>query len=72
MSTPPHWKQPRQLNEPVGEANGPAGLEVKGQTLTDNSAVLLNLVRHGVGIARLMDLVAAPFVHKGESSKARG
>jgi DNA-binding transcriptional LysR family regulator len=38
------------------------GLQVKGQTLTDNSAVLLSMVRHGAGIARLLDIVAAPFV----------
>lgn len=43
-----------------------SGLQVKGQTLTDNSAVLLSMVRHGVGIARLLDIVAAPFVKTGE------
>jgi DNA-binding transcriptional LysR family regulator len=42
------------------------GLQVKGQTLTDNSAVLLSMVRHGAGIARLLDIVAAPFVKTGE------
>ena len=42
------------------------GLQVKGQTLTDNSAVLLSMVRHGVGIARLLDIVAAPLVKTGE------
>lgn len=43
-----------------------SGLQVKGQTLTDNSAVLLSMVRHGLGIARLLDIVAAPFVKTGE------
>lgn len=43
-----------------------SGMHVKGQTLTDNSAVLLHMVRHGVGIARLMDIVAAPWVKAGE------
>lgn len=43
-----------------------SGLQVKGQTLTDNSAVLLSMVRHGVGIARLLDIVAAPLVRTGE------
>jgi DNA-binding transcriptional LysR family regulator len=39
---------------------------VKGQSLTDNSAVMLTLVRHGVGIARLLDFVARPWVQTGE------
>jgi len=43
-----------------------SGLQVKGQTLTDNSAVLLSMVRSGVGIARLLDIVAAPLVKSGE------
>jgi DNA-binding transcriptional LysR family regulator len=43
-----------------------SGLQVKGHTLTDSSAVLLSMVRHGVGIARLLDIVAAPLVTSGE------
>ncbi len=43
-----------------------SGLQVKGHTLTDNSAVLLSMVRHGVGIARLLDIVAAPLVKSGD------
>jgi DNA-binding transcriptional LysR family regulator len=43
-----------------------SSLQVKGHTLTDNSAVLLSMVRHGVGIARLLDIVAAPLVKSGE------
>jgi DNA-binding transcriptional LysR family regulator len=39
---------------------------VKGQSLTDNSAVMLTLVRLGVGIARLLDMVARPWVQTGE------
>jgi len=39
---------------------------VKGQSQTDNSAVMLTLVRHGVGIARLLDIVARPWVQMGE------
>ncbi len=42
------------------------GLQVKGQTQTDNSAVLLSMVRHGVGIARLLNIVAAPLVKARE------
>ncbi len=41
-------------------------LLVHGHTRTDNSAVMLSLVQHGVGIARLMDLLARPLVRTGE------
>ena len=43
-----------------------AALTVPGHTRTDNTAVVLSLVRHGVGIARLNDLMAAPLVRSGE------
>ena len=39
--------------------------EVRGQTRTDNSAVMLSLVQQGVGIGRLMDLLARPLVARG-------
>lgn len=41
-------------------------LLVKGHTRTDNTAVMLSLVLHGVGIARLAELVAQPLVRCGE------
>lgn len=41
-------------------------LQIKGQSLTDNSATLLTMVRHGVGITRLLDIVARPWVQTGE------
>ncbi|MDP2369274.1 LysR family transcriptional regulator [Rhodoferax sp.] len=41
-------------------------LEAQGHTRTDNSAVMLSLVQHGVGIGRLMDLLALPLVARGE------
>lgn len=44
----------------------PAPWPVKGQNLTDNAAVRLTLVRHGLGIARLLNLVARPWVQTGE------
>lgn len=40
-------------------------LLVKGHTRTDNTAVMLSLVLHGVGIARLAELVAQPLVRRG-------
>jgi len=39
---------------------------VPGHTRTDNTAVVLSLVRNGVGIARLNDLMAAPLARSGE------
>ena len=41
-------------------------LLVKGHTRTDNTAVVLSLVLHGVGIARLAELVARPLVKRGK------
>ena len=46
--------------------DGQTPVTVKGQSLTDNSAVILTLARHGVGIARLFDFVARPWVNTGE------
>lgn len=46
--------------------DAPAPWAVKGQSLTDNSAVMLTLVRQGVGMARLFDIVARPWVQTGE------
>lgn len=39
---------------------------VQGHTRTDNSAVVMALAQQGVGIARLMDLLAQPLVASGE------
>lgn len=40
-------------------------LAVQGHTRTDNTAIVLALVQHGVGIARVIDLVARPLVASG-------
>ena len=40
-------------------------LVAQGHTRTDNSAVILSLAQQGVGIARLMDLLAQPLVQSG-------
>jgi DNA-binding transcriptional LysR family regulator len=40
-------------------------LVVQGHTRTDNTAIVLALVQHGVGIARVADLVARPLVASG-------
>lgn len=41
-------------------------VSVQGHTRTDNSATMLTLVRHGVGIGRLLDQLARPLVSQGE------
>jgi DNA-binding transcriptional LysR family regulator len=43
----------------------PEALLVRGQTRTDNTAVMMALAQHGVGIARLNDLLARPLVQSG-------
>ncbi len=47
-------------------SKGDKELTVAGHTRTDNSAVMLSLVQQGVGIGRLMDLLAGPLVASGE------
>lgn len=50
----------------MASAKGQHEVRVKGHTRTDNTAVMLSLVLHGVGIARLGELVARPLVQRGE------
>lgn len=53
------------LNQwPLAAAKAPV-LQIEGHTRTDNSAVVMSLVQQGVGIARLMDLLALPLVRSG-------
>ena len=72
-------KTPKDLNEHQLIANSRAPAmnawqrldeksvyQVKGQTRSDNSAVLLSMAIHGVGITRLMDVVAKPFIQSGQ------
>ena len=49
----------------LADKDGPADLQVHGHTRTDNTSLLLSLVLHGVGIARLNDLYAMPLVREG-------
>ena len=46
--------------------DGPKDMAINGHTRTDNTALLLSLVLHGVGIARLNDLYARPLVRQGK------
>lgn len=59
-----HRKVPRMNLWP--RCDGGPALQVTGQTVTDNAGVLLTMVRHGVGIARLLEIVARPWVLRGE------
>ena len=49
----------------MADPDGPGELQVNGHTRTDNTALLLNLVLHGVGIARLNDMYGMPLVREG-------
>jgi DNA-binding transcriptional LysR family regulator len=55
------------LNRWAWREAGKAGAElvVQGDTRTDNTAVVLALAQHGVGIARIVDLAAQPLVRAG-------
>lgn len=51
---------------PMQEAGQAKPLLIRPHTRTDNTAMVLALARHGVGIARITDLVARPLVARGE------
>ena len=50
---------------PLASNNEKDVLQVQGHTRTDNSSVIMALAEQGVGIARLMDLLAQPMVDRG-------
>ena len=50
----------------LGQGRELRELTVRGHTRTDNTAVVLSLVRHGLGIGRIVDIVAEPLVAAGE------
>lgn len=49
----------------LGAMHSARELPINGHTRTDNSALHLSLVLHGVGIARLNDLMVQPLVRQG-------
>lgn len=51
---------------PLKNAGKDASYPFEGHTRTDNSAMVLALVRQGVGMARVMDMLAAPLIRSGE------
>lgn len=50
----------------LGQGRDARDFTVRGQTRSDNTAVVLSLVQHGLGIARIVDIVAEPLVAAGE------
>lgn len=50
---------------PLAGQDDKAVLQIQGHTRTDNSSVIMALAEQGVGIARLMDLLAQPMVERG-------
>jgi DNA-binding transcriptional LysR family regulator len=50
----------------LGRGREATTLHVSGHTRTDNTAVALSLVREGVGIGRVVNIVAGPLVARGE------
>ena len=50
----------------VGTAGQQAFYTAQGGTRTDNSALMLTLARSGVGVGRVMDMLAAPLIRSGE------
>lgn len=56
-----------QMNRwPLRNAGKEAIYEVRGHTHSDNVVLILTLAREGVGIGRVMDLLAAPLIRRGE------
>lgn len=60
------WPLRSRNKNATNQATFQATYPVKGHTRTDNSSVLLALVRQGVGMARLFDLVISPLIRRGE------
>lgn len=49
----------------LADPQGPTELQISGHTRTDNTALVVSLVLHGVGIARIRDLAALPLIRQG-------
>jgi DNA-binding transcriptional LysR family regulator len=56
-----------QLNQwPLQGSGKPTFYTARGHTRTDNSALIMALARSGVGLARVMRMLAAPLIRSGE------
>jgi DNA-binding transcriptional LysR family regulator len=57
---------PEMNRWPLRKAGKRAAYEVHAQTRSDNVALILALAREGVGVGRVMGLLAAPMIRRGE------
>jgi DNA-binding transcriptional LysR family regulator len=57
---------PEMNRWPLRNLGSEAAYQVRAYTSCDNMALILTLAREGVGVGRLMDLLAAPLVSNGE------
>lgn len=51
---------------PLKNSERRSGIQVRAYTRSDNVALILRLAREGVGVGRVMDLLAAPLIRRGE------
>jgi DNA-binding transcriptional LysR family regulator len=61
-----HSINPQMNRWPVRGSGKNAFFQVRGQTRSDDITLTLGLLKHGVGIGRVMDLLALPLIRSGE------
>jgi DNA-binding transcriptional LysR family regulator len=61
-----HTANPEVNRWPLRNSGSEAAYQVRAYTRSDNVALILTLAREGVGVGRLMDLLAAPLIRRGE------
>ena len=57
---------PEMNRWPLRNSGHDAAYHIRAYTSSDNVALILTLAREGVGVGRLMDLLAAPLIRRGE------
>lgn len=57
---------PEMNRWPLVNGGGDAAYQVRAHTSSDNMALVLTLARQGAGVGRVMDLLAAPSIRRGE------
>lgn len=57
---------PEMNRWPLSNSGNQAEYHVRAYTSSDNVALVLTLAREGVGVGRLMDLLAVPLIRRGE------
>jgi DNA-binding transcriptional LysR family regulator len=61
-----HSTNPHMNRWPLKNAGRDIFYQVRSHTRSDNTALILALAREGVGVGRIMDLLAAPLIHRGD------